>query len=139
MVRFAAVGACALMLAGCGAGAQYAMSEYSGVEVKSFALEGDDIYRVFDKPASNKLMITPSFGKAMMAGAAQGATFGAVDAMDTIGPKPMFERATVEYLKSTGRTCRIVDGYVVIKPQWEFKYDCSLPVAETQPAAKQKR
>jgi hypothetical protein len=139
MLRRAIVIACALTVGGCGAGVQYAMNEYSGVGVKSFDVEGEDTYRVFDKPAANRLMITPSLGKAMGAGFAQGATFGGIDAMDTIGPKPTFEKAALGYLASTGRSCRIIDGYIVVKPQWEFKYDCALPVVPNQPVAPAKR
>ncbi len=51
----------------------------------------------------------------MGAGFAQGATFGGADAMDMIGPKPMFEKAALGYLATTGRTCRIVDGYIVAR------------------------
>lgn len=133
MLRFVGAIACALVMAGCGGGAQYAMKEYTGVEVKSFDVPDEDTYRVFDKPAENKLMITPSLSKAMGAGFAQGATFGGADAMDMIGPKPMFEKAALGYFASTRRTCRIVDGYIVAKPQWEFKYHCTVPVPQ-QPA-----
>lgn len=125
MVRRVLVLAAALTLAGC-AGASYVMSEYQGIEPTPFPVEGDDVYRIFDKPADNRLMITPSIAKAMGAGFVQGATFGGVDAMDSIGPKPQFEHAALAYLQSTGRTCRILDGYIVVRPQWEFKYDCRL-------------
>jgi hypothetical protein len=139
MLRFAAVVLCGSTLAGCGGGVQYAMKEYTGVEVKSFEVVDEDTYRVFDKPAENKLMITPSIGKAMGAGAAQGLTFGGADAMDMIGPKPMFEKAALGYLASTGRTCRIIDGYIVAKPQWEFKYDCSVLVVAPPPVIAPRR
>lgn len=119
--------AAASMLCGC-ASASYVMDEYSSVEAKPFAMEGKkDFYRVFDKPAENKLMITPSIGRAAAAGFISGATFGGVAAEDNLGRKPEYEAATMAYLRSTGRDCRILDGYVVIKSQWEFKYDCSIP------------
>ena len=117
-----------LALGGC-AGVNYVVHEYSGIEPKSFDVAGEDTYRVFDRPDVNKLMITPSLNKAMGAGALQGLTFGGVDAMDSIGPKPMFEHAALAYLASTGRQCRIIDGYLVVRPQWEFKYDCSIALA----------
>lgn len=139
MLRFVVVVSCGLALTGCGGGVQYAMQEYTGVEVKPWDVPGEDTYRVFDKPAANKLMITPSIGKAMGAGAAQGLTFGGADAMDMIGPKPMFEKAALGYLANTGRTCRIVDGYIVARPQWEFKYDCSIPPPAAVVAAPSRR
>lgn len=139
MLRFVMLGACALMLAGCGAGVKYAIDEYSGVEVKSFQITEPDgeIYRVFDKPAQSKLMITPSLGRAAGAGFASGLTFGAVSADDSLGPKPEFEKATLAYLASTQRpNCRIIDGYVVVRGQWEFKYDCTpLPAPAATVAA----
>ncbi len=134
MVRVLGVVAGCLALAGCG-GMSYAMQEYSGIDPQPFAIDGEDVYRVFDKPSQNKLMITPSVQRAMAAGAAQGFTFGAVDTMDALGPKPVFERAALGYLASTGRQCRIIDGALVVRPQWEFKYDCSVPpMAATVPA-----
>jgi hypothetical protein len=117
--------AAALMLGGC-ASASYVMSEYGGIDPVPFD-GGTDIYRVFDKPAANKVMITPSIARAMGAGAASGLTFGAVPISDNVGPKPEYERVAIAYLKSTGRECRILDGYLVITAQWEFKYDCSVP------------
>jgi hypothetical protein len=121
----------ALLVGGC-AGMSYAVSEYQGISPVPFDVAGDDTYRVFDKPASNKLMITPSIGRAMAMGAGRGITLMAAD---TSVPKPLYERAALGYLASTGRTnCRIVDGYLVIDPQWEFKYDCSVPpVTEAKP------
>ncbi len=122
-----------LMLAGCTAAIGYIMEEYKGVEAVPFAIEGEDVYRVFDKPSANKLMITPSIANSAGAGFAQGLAFGAIDATP---PKPMFERASLAYLTSTGRKCRILDGALLAKPQWEFKYDCSIPappLAEARP------
>jgi len=131
-----------LLLSGCGAGMQYAMDNYSGVKVVDYEVIDEDIYRVFDKPAENRLMITPSVARAAGAGALQGLTFGGADAMDTLGPKPKFEKAALAFLASTGRTCRIVDGYLIVKPQWEFKYDCSVlpaaPPASANPSPRQR-
>jgi hypothetical protein len=132
MRQLLCVAGVSICVAGCGAGVQYAIDEYSGIKPVEFEVLDEDMYRVFDKPAQNKLMITPSLARAMGAGALQGLTFGGADAMDTLGPKPKFEKAATGYLASTGRTCRIVDGYLVVRPQWEFKYDCSLPAALTQ-------
>jgi len=137
MLRFAAVIACASALAGCGAGVQYIMDEYKGVEVQNFEVPNEDIYRIFDKPLANKLMITPSLGSTVAMGVVSGATFGAARAD---GPKPVLERASLGFLASTGRKCRIIDGYLLARPQWEFKYDCSLPpVQQPAPAARPRR
>jgi hypothetical protein len=133
----AALGA-ALMLSGC-ASANYVMSEYSGVQLKHFEMAEGQTYRVFDKPEANKLMITPSLDRAAGAGFVSGLTFGAVPAQDNLGPKPEYERASLAYLASTGRTCRLIDGYIVIQGQWEFKYDCSPPPAPPISAARKGR
>lgn len=124
-----------LALVGCGAGVKYVLDEYTGVTPVQFDVAGDDTYRVFDKPTQNKLMITPSMGRAVAMGAGQGVTFGAAD---TSVPKPLYERAALGYLESTGRRCKLLDGYNVLHPQWEFKYDCSIPPAPA-PVAQRKR
>lgn len=129
----------AVTLPGCGAGVQYAIDEYSGISVVEYEVIDEDAYRIFDKPSANKLMITPSLGRAAGAGMLQGLTFGGADAMDTLGPKPKFEAAALGYLASTGRKCRILDGYIVARPQWEFKYDCSLPPAQVSAPSQQSK
>jgi len=121
----------------CCASANYVMNEYSGVEVTRFEVPDKDTYRVFDKPSQNKLMITPSLDRAAGAGFVSGLTFGAVSAQDNLGRKPEFEQVTLAYLTSTGRSCRIVDGYIVIQGQWEFKYDCSVQPPAPMPARSQ--
>jgi hypothetical protein len=73
-------------------------------------------------------MITSSLSSAMGDGAIRGLTLGAVEATPA---KPIFQRAAEEYLASTGRSCSIIDAYLLIRPQWEFKYDCSPPSART--------
>lgn len=135
-MRIVVAFAAALLLTGCGAGIGYILDEYRGTEVKAFEVEGEDTYRIFDKPDKSKLMITPSIGAAAGAGVASGLTFHAVD---TVPPKPVFERAALGYLESTGRRCRILDAYLLVRPQWEVKYDCRIPAAPAAEAAPQKR
>jgi hypothetical protein len=120
MVRkFVKVLALALGLSGC-AGLNYAMENYKGVEVMPVEYQGHE-WRVFDKPAENRLMITPSIGRSMGLGAATGLTFGAAGGI----PKPELQGAAEAWLVKTGRTCSITDGYVVASPQWEFRYACN--------------
>ncbi|UPJ53350.1 hypothetical protein IVB30_19760 [Bradyrhizobium sp. 200] len=85
-------------LGGC-AGASYAINEYSGVTVESVSMP-EDTYRIYDKPSANKMMVTPSIMASMAQGAGQGLLLNAVD---NTPPKPLFERAALEYLRSTGR------------------------------------
>ncbi len=133
MLRRSGYLAIALLLAGCAA-TNYVLTEYAGIDVVNFNIPGADTYRVFDKPAANKLRITPSIERAAGAGFVSGLTFGGVAAEDNIGRKPEYENATLAYLKSTGRECRVIDGYVVLRGNWEFKYDCS-----AVPGASQKK
>jgi hypothetical protein len=133
-MRKVAVLFAAVILSGC-ANLNYVMENYNGIEPVNFAVAGADEYRVFDKPDQNRMMISSSLSSAMGQGAAAGLTLGAVDATPA---KPLFQRAAEEYLASTGRSCTIVDGYLLIKPQWEFKYSCSPPLAQ-RPVGKRVR
>lgn len=125
-MRILCIAALCAVLGGC-AGVSYAIDEYSGVEVKNIQMP-DDNYRVFDKPAQNKMMVTPSLAASAGQGFASGLLLNAVD---NTPPKPRFDAAALQYLENTGRQgCRIVDSYVVVKPQFEIKYDCTPRVAE---------
>lgn len=116
----------ALPLCGCAGGQamQYAMSEYGGVPVQTHAT-AEDNYRIFDKPESGKLMITPSMAKAAAGGLVAGSTLGLADANEAL-TRPMTVAAQ-SYLASTGRQCRITATELIVKPQYEVKYDCSQP------------
>jgi hypothetical protein len=98
-----------------------AAREYDDVQVTSFDANGHP-WRIFDKPEEGRLMITPSFGRSAGAGLWRGLTFGAVDGSP---PKPEFQSAVEAYLASHRPTkCTVLDGYVLLSPQWEFKYRC---------------
>lgn len=123
-MRLIIIAGLASALGGCG-GMSYAMQEYQGVEAQHVAMP-DDTYRVFDKPGANKMMVTSSIGGAMAQGAGSGLLLNAID---NTPPKPVFEAAALHYLRSTGRTdCRVVDAYLLVKPQFEVKYDCTPPL-----------
>lgn len=102
-----------LLLSGC-SGLSYALENYSGVDPLSFNYD-EQYFRVFDKPAENRLMITPTVGAA----AVQGGTFGGVKTPETV-----YQQATLAFLKSTGRDCRISTFALVAQPQWEAFYSC---------------
>jgi len=118
--RLALVAAC---LATCGcASMNYIMQAYDGVPVQQVSTQYDT-FRVFDKPAENRMMITSSLASA----AAQGFTGGLLlNPTVTATPKPVFEEAAQAYLKQSGRNCKITDGYLLVNPQWEFKYSCEM-------------
>lgn len=117
-------------LSGC-ASINYIVNEYRGIEVREVKMP-DDTYRVFDKPAESKMMVTSSLGSAAGQGFAKGLTFGAAQ---TEPPKPLFEAAALQFLTDSGRPgCRVLDAYLLASPQWEVKYDCSPVLASIQPA-----
>jgi hypothetical protein len=117
-----------VFLSGC-AGVSYILENYEGVPVKNFEHRGSE-FRIFDLPNQQKLMITPSIMDAAASGIVPGLTLGLV--RDTT-PKPIFQDATVAYLASEGRKCTVTDGYILIEPQWEFRYSCALDVPPVIP------
>lgn len=118
MVRIGLMLIAGATLAGC-AGFDAAL-EYTGTPVMSY-MNMADTWRIFDKPAEGRLMITPSLGRAAGNGAVSGLTLGIAD---TDIPKPEYQNAVEGWLISTGRMCKVTDGYKLIRPQWEFKYAC---------------
>lgn len=108
------------LLAGC-AGMQHAMEHYTGITPVEVVMP-DDIYRVFDKPADTRIMVTSSLGSAAGQGALKGLMFGVVD---TTPPLRRFQAAAERYLKDRGRGgCAITQGYLLVQPQFEFRYRC---------------
>lgn len=116
-----------LVVAGC-AGKPDGFSralEY-GSEVHSIEANGDT-FRVLEHPGNDarggRIMTTPSLGRAAEAGVVQGATFGLADAAPPIERHRAAARARLD---GSGRAgCRIVEGYELIKVQYEFVYTCS--------------
>ena len=95
--------------------------QYDDVDPVHFEAN-DATWRIFDKPAEGRLMITPTIGESMTEGMLSGLTFGAAD---TDIPKPQYQSAVEQWLARSGRHCTVIDGYKLIKPQWEFKYRCA--------------
>jgi hypothetical protein len=112
------IGAIFTVCAGC-AGLNSAL-EYSDVMVMSF-MDDKGGWRFFDKPAEGRLMITPSLSRAAGEGAVTGLTLVIAD---TDIPKSEYQAAVESWLKQSGRDCTVTDGYKLIRPQWEFKYNC---------------
>jgi hypothetical protein len=133
-MRTLGIVALCVTLGGC-ATISYVMQEYHDVPVQEVRMS-DDTYRIFDKPAASKLMVTSSLSSAAGQGFVKGLTFGAVP---TDAPKPLFEAASLQFLSENGRPgCRIVDAYLLAQPQWEVKYDCSPPPASPATATKRR-
>lgn len=120
----------AAMLCGC-ASMEYIVKNYNGVALVEHSTSYDT-FRIFDKPTENKMMITSSLGMAAAGGFAKGLTFGASGPATS---RPIFQEAVEQYLAKSGRSCRVVDGYLLVDPQWEFKYECGAAVAQTPTSA----
>lgn len=117
--------AAAVLSLGACSGISYVLENYKGVEKQEIHVEGDDDYRIFDKPDAGRMMVTSSLSSAAGQGAVKGLFLGAVDASP---PKPRFQKAAETFLTSTNRpNCRVTDGYLLVSPQWEFAYTCAQP------------
>jgi hypothetical protein len=128
LARFAVL-AGALALTGCNgdgdstgkAVSSLIVGEYVNVEPVEVQL-GGEMYRVFDNPSINKMMITRSMGWILAHGS--GWT-----------PKEPYEAAAMQHLANTGRSsCRVTELSVVMGPKHEAKYDCA-PSAAKRPKA----
>ncbi len=118
-----------LLLTGC-AGAQYAMQNYSGIDPISWASPTTHkAYRIFDKPAESRLMITLSLGGAAVQGAGAGFTWGLAD---TRTPEVVYQDAAIEWLATTGRKCTATNASLILEPQYEIRYACE-PASKAAP------
>lgn len=103
-------------LSGC-SGVSYVMDNYGSIPRVEWRNSEGITFRVFDKPAENRLMITPSIG----ASAVQGLTWGA-----SREPGLVYEAAANEWLAAQGRSnCRAVRTVNILDPQHEVFYTCS--------------
>lgn len=99
----------------------YLANQYEGVSEIRHSMP-DGTYLVWDKPDEEKIKIRANIQRAVTEGATQILTLGLSDPQ---GKKPIFEKAVISYLKSTGRTCQIENGFHYIGSQWEFVYNCA--------------
>ncbi len=106
------------------------VQEYSFVKVEYVTMP-DDTYRIFDKPEAGKMLVSSSIASAT----AQSLRANLLLKDDT-PPKANFEAAAAEYLSNHGRSgCRVTDSYLLIAPQYEVKYDCTLTSSAARGAA----
>ncbi len=109
------------MLLGACASLDYAVDEYGNVPLVMHDYQ-DHTYRIFDKATASKLMITPTLGASAGDGAIRGLTLGL---FNNDVPEPVFHGAVESYLAGTGRKCSVQIGQLLIRPQWEFHYQCT--------------
>jgi len=103
----------------------YTMESYGSVPIVDFP-KGHDTYRIFDKPAEGRMMITPSLGTAAAGGFLKGATLGI---SGPVSNGAVYREVALEFLAKSGRTCQVNEGYLLMDPQWEFRYVCPPQVA----------
>lgn len=110
--------AACLALSGC-AGfdeAVEASDEYSQTPVTQYENAGGS-WRIADKANENRLKIGPSLARSF------GAAFGGTVTFVQL-PKEEYQAAVEGWLASSGRSCMVTDGQLLVSPQWEFRYSC---------------
>lgn len=117
--KIAALVACAT-LAGCGENWAYVGQTYADEPPTRYQVDGRT-WRIFDRPAIDRMMITPTLGDAAAAGAVKGATFAL--APDYFSRDEHFRPAAAAYLATRG--CTITRGRLLINTQYEFEYECA--------------
>jgi hypothetical protein len=117
-MRALVVAGLALAVSGC-AGFNYVMENYNGTPTQHFTSSAGVPYRIFDKPAESRLMITPSLVASGAYGTAKGLTLGVVTP-----PTDQYRAAALEFLSSTGRNCVATSVEIVYDPQTEIRYQC---------------
>lgn len=113
------VAAIALCFTASCANTGYVISEYGKTKVVKYEAPEQTI-RVFDIPEKQKMMVTPTLGKAAAMGAGSGATLFIWNPGMEVGP---MQKSAQHYLDSTGRNVEITSGRLLMKPQWEFLYE----------------
>lgn len=114
----------AAILAGC-ANIEYLDDTYSGLPAQTIEANGSE-YIVQDNVLLGRLAIVPTMGSTIGKAFASGATFGAY-----VGTSEGLMRQAVQsYFLTTGQDCRIVDGWLVAEPAWEFVYQCGAQAAD---------
>lgn len=110
-------------MTGCG-NFGYIIKTYDSTATRSEFDYQDETYRIFDRKDLSKVMITPSLGASALHGAARGATFGGVNIDDN---QTLFTNVTTAYLAKDRSTqlCKVLEGKLLITPQWEFVYLCT--------------
>ncbi len=90
--------------------------EYAMTPVAEYDDAGGS-WRIADKAAENRLKIAPSLARSFSA--AFGGTVTFVEQ-----PREEYEAAVQGWLASSGRTCTVTSGQLLVSPQWEFRYSC---------------
>jgi hypothetical protein len=106
-------------LTGC-AGINYLIDNYGDMQPVSVET-AHGAYLVYDKPSENRMAVQLPAGMAAVQGIGGGLLLSPAS---TATPKPIYQAAAEAYLAQTGRRCKVTDGYLIVEPTWEFRYDC---------------
>ena len=117
-----------LLLAGCDVAGRSVLDSYTALPPTAYAAEDGTAFVIHDNPAENQLMIEP-----------RPASEAPASGVQTVLPVPVLKRAVSGYLASTGRDCKVADGYAASHPAWLFKYTCVPPPPPPPPPMKKKR
>jgi len=119
-----------LATAGC-AGTNYATNDFNGIEpVMWQSATSGSTFRIVDKPQERRLLIAREPGMNLQDGTGSPALL----ATDT--SPASYESATIEWLKTTGRTCTTKSNFSIAESQHEVRYSCEgpFPAAPAKPA-----
>lgn len=119
-----------LAAAGC-AGTNYATNDFNGIDpVMWQSVTTGSTFRIVDKPRENRLLVASDRGMNLQNGIASPAPI----ATDT--SPASYESATIEWLKTTGRTCTTRSTHLIAESQYEVRYTCEgpFPAAPAKPA-----
>lgn len=106
---------------------QYVNDDYRYIPLTNFAHENRS-FRIFDKPSSNKMIITPSLSTAVSDVVIRNATFGKYN--NSVEQQSL-ESAAGAYLAAQGRKCAITSASLMYDPQWEITYNCEMRYTST--------
>jgi hypothetical protein len=90
--------------------------QYAGTPVVRYDNAGGS-WRISDKPNEGRLKIGPSLAGSFSAAFGRAVTF-------TAPPRDEYQDTVEEWLAGRGRNCSVTEGYLLVDPQWEFKYSC---------------
>ncbi len=120
-----------LATAGC-AGANYATNDFNGIDPVAWQSPMSGLtFLIFDKPQESRLLIAKDPGETNLQ---DGIANPAPIATDT--SPTSYESATIEWLKTTGRTCMTKSTFLNAEFEYEVRYSCEgpFPAAPAKPA-----
>jgi len=111
-----------LALAGAGCSQlNYLRENYGNVEPVRFSFSSKT-WLIYDRPADERLMVSPNFGAELASSVIEGLTLGLSGKVN--GPEGAYHVAAAAYLQSKDSPCQVTNGAHIIENSWEFFYTC---------------